>query len=193
MNGWGSGLGLGDLGGVGYKYVIVSLYWVYMAQFKTNPQNCWPEKFEKLRQRFSDVEHGLIKTYPRNSWPEKVEKFRQWFSDAVILWCRTGLLSSEQDHWTTGTEYWTSGMDAWNTGLLEYKLSWQLLVLRYLHLPRHNTLFIRVASFTSIASQRCWNIFTSHSVGISWSNQTTAPTMSEYCFQGCRLMIGRWS
>ena len=36
---------------------------------------------KKLRQQFSDVEHGLIKTYPQNSWPEKFEKFRQRFSD----------------------------------------------------------------------------------------------------------------
>ena len=69
----------------------------------------------------------------------------------------------------------TTGLLERNTGLLE----WMHGTLDYWntkYLDNYATctyLDTRVASFTSIASQRCWNIFTSHSVGTSWSNQTT--------------------
>ena len=57
-------------------------------------------------------------------------------------------------------DYWNGTLDYWNTKYLD-----NYATCTYLD--------TRVASFTSIASQRCWNIFTSHSVGTSWSNQTT--------------------
>ena len=55
---------------------------VEQGLIKTYPQNDWPGKLEKFRQRFSDAEQGLIKTHPQNDWPGKLEKFRQRFSDA---------------------------------------------------------------------------------------------------------------